>query len=359
VDKKLLLSCMEKAAEGNALREEVSSRKEHFLCYTLENVEAFSHIVTASQKMLALFHYMEVIAPSNQPILICGETGTGKELIARALHVLSGCTGDFVAVNSAGLDDQMFSDALFGHRKGAFTGADQERAGFIGTAAEGTLFLDEISDLHETSQVKLLRLLQEREYYPVGSDIPRKSRARIVAATNRNPKELVTTGTFRSDLYFRLCSHQIDLPPLRERREDLPLLVDHFLAKASRVFHKVRPGYPTGLVPLLSAYPFPGNVRELEAMVFDAVARHTSGVLSLKTFKSRLDQHTSAATSALTIALPGSEIVMGHDGGFPTLKETENILVAEAMRRTGNNQRIAASLLGISRQALNKRLNRT
>jgi DNA-binding NtrC family response regulator len=302
---------------------------------------------------------MEVIAPSNQPILICGETGTGKELIARALHALSGCTGKFVAVNSAGLDDQMFSDALFGHRKGAFTGADQDRAGFIGTAVDGTLFLDEIGDLQESSQIKLLRLLQEYEYYPVGSDIPRKSRARIVAATNRNPKELVTAGTFRSDLYFRLCTHQIDLPPLRERREDLPLLVDHFLGKASSIFHKAKPGYPTGLAALLSAYQFPGNVRELEAMVFDAVARHTSGVLSLKTFRARLDQHTSAGTSALTIALPGSEIVMGHDGEFPTLKQTENILVAEAMRRTGNNQRVAAALLGISRQALNKRLNRT
>jgi len=356
VDKNRLLSCVKKALEVHSLREEVSSLKEHLLCDKIENGAAFSHIITVSKKMRAIFHYMEVVAPTNQAVLICGETGTGKELIARAIHSLSGCTGNFVPVNSAGLDDQMFSDALFGHRKGAFTGADHERAGFIGTAANGTLFLDEIGDLHETSQIKLLRLLQEHEYYPVGSDIPKQSRARIVAATNRNPTELVSTKTLRSDLYFRLCTHQINLPPLRERYEDLPLLVDHFLAKASNVFHKETPGYPSELVRLLSAYHFPGNVRELEAILFDAVARHNFGDLSLKTFKSRVDQHALESNIDKAIACRGSGVLLENDGSFPTLKQAEHLLVSEAMRRTGNQQRIAASLLGISRQALNKRL---
>lgn len=328
------------------------------LSMILMNKEAFSHIVTSSKKMLDLFHYTEVIAPSNQPILIYGETGTGKELVARAVHMVSGLSGNFVAVNSAGLDDQMFSDALFGHRKGAFTGADQERAGLIGTAAEGTLFLDEIGDLQETSQIKLLRLLQEQEYYPVGSDIPRKSRARIIAATNRDPRELVADGAFRGDLFYRLCTHQIDLPPLRERLEDLPLLVEHFMVKASSIFHKAKPVHPSGLLPLLSAYRFPGNVRELEAMVFDAVARHDGGLLSLETFSSRIEPHGAHGAAAVTNALPGSAVVVGHDGSFPTLKQAEAILIAEALRRSGNNQGAAASLLGISRQALNKRLNR-
>lgn len=357
VDKNRLISCLKKALEVTSLREEVSSLREHLLCDKIKNGAAFSQIVTVSKKMRAIFHYMEVIAPTNQPILIYGETGTGKELIARALHTLSGCTGNFVAVNSAGLDDHMFSDALFGHRKGSFTGADHERAGFIGTADRGTLFLDEIGDLHETSQIKLLRLLQEQEYYQVGSDIPKQSKARIVAATNRNPKELVTAGDLRSDLYFRLCTHQIDLPPLRERFEDLPLLVDHFLAKASNMFHKEKPKYPYELISLLSAYHFPGNIRELESIIFDAVARHNSGVLSVKNLKHRVDQKAWEGNKAEDQTYTGSGVVLSHDGCFPTLKQAENLLISEAMRRTGNHQRIAASLLGISRQALNKRLH--
>lgn len=356
VDKNRLISCVRKALEVNSLREEVSSLKEHLLCDEIKNGAAFSHIITVSKKMRAIFHYMEVIAPSNQPILIYGETGTGKELIARALHTLSGCMGNFVAVNSAGLDDQMFSDALFGHRKGAFTGADQERAGLIGTANKGTLFLDEIGDLHETSQIKLLRLLQEQEYYPVGSDTPKKSGARIVAATNRNPKELVSAGTLRSDLYFRLCTHQIDLPALRERLEDLQPLVEHFLVKASNVFHKEKPEYLSETISLLSSYDFPGNIRELESIIFDAVARHDCGVLSLKTFKSQVNQKMWKGNKFGDQAYNGTGVMLSYDGNFPTLKQAESFLISEAMRRTGNHQRNAASLLGISRQALNKRL---
>lgn len=357
VDKNRLISCVRKALEVNSLKEEVSSLKEHLLCDEIKNGAAFSHIITASKKMRAIFHYMEVVAPSNQPVLIYGETGTGKELIARALHSLSGCTGNFVAVNSAGLDDHMFSDALFGHRKGSFTGAEHERAGFIGTAAKGTLFLDEIGDLRETSQIKLLRLLQEQEYYPVGSDTPKQSRARIVAATNRDPKELVKAGVLRSDLYFRLCTHQIDLPPLRKRLEDLQLLVDHFLVKASNMFHREKPGYSSELICLLSSYAFPGNIRELESIIFDAVARHESGVLSLKNFRPQVNQKVCEGNRSEDQSYGGNGVMLSHAGNFPTLKQAEDLLISEAMRRTGNHQRNAASLLGISRQALNKRLH--
>jgi transcriptional regulator of acetoin/glycerol metabolism len=167
--------------------------------------------------MLAIFRYLEAIAASPAPVLVSGESGTGKELIAAALHRLSGRSGELVAVNVAGLDDQMFSDTLFGHVRGSFTGAERSREGLIASAADGTLFLDEIGDLTTASQVKLLRLLQDGSYYPLGADSPKRSRARVVVATNVDVLEGVAKGSFRKDLYYRLRTHHVQLPPLRAR----------------------------------------------------------------------------------------------------------------------------------------------
>ena len=251
-------------------------------------------MVTGNKKMRAIFQYVEVVAGTRQPIMITGETGVGKELVARAIHQLSGRKGDYVALNVAGLDDMMFSDTLFGHKKGAFTGADQAREGFIARAAGGTLFLDEIGDLNESSQIKLLRLLQEHEYYPVGSDIVSKSDARIVLATNRDLQKMIAAGKFRNDLYYRLCAHQIHIPPLRERLDDIPQLLDHFLATSAAMVNKKKPTPPPELAVLLSIYQFPGNMRELEALVFDAVARHASGILSMESFRAVIGEERAA-----------------------------------------------------------------
>ena len=182
----------------------------------------------------------------------------------------------------------MFSDTLFGHPKGAYTGADRMRDGLITQAAEGTLFLDEIGDLVAASQVTLLRLLQDSPYYPLGADRPRQSRARVIVATNYDVAERVHEGLFRKDLYYRLRTHHIQLPPLRARREDLPLLINHFLEKAAQVLHKPTPTPPLALYRLFQTYAFPGNVRELEAMVFDAVTRYQGGLLSLQSFKAAI-----------------------------------------------------------------------
>ena len=195
--------------------------------------DAFAEIITRDEAMLAMFRYAEAIARSTHPVLITGETGTGKELVARALHRFSGRGGELVAVNVAGLDDTMFSDTLFGHTKGSYTGADRPRAGLIASAAEGTLFLDEIGDLTVASQVKLLRLLQDGTFYPLGADHPRQSLARVVVATNCDVARAVSARTFRQDLYYRLRTHHLTLPPLRKRTEDLPLLVAHLLQKAA------------------------------------------------------------------------------------------------------------------------------
>lgn len=181
--------------------------------------------------MHGLFQYAEAIADSPMPILTTGETGTGKELLVNAIHSLSPCKGELVKVNIAGLDDHMFSDTLFGHRKGAFTGALSTRAGLIERASGGTLFLDEIGDLNPSSQVKLLRLLQDREYYPIGEDFPRYTDARIIAATSLTHEALFHSDMFRKDLYYRLQTHHLHIPPLRERIEDIRVLLPHFLWK--------------------------------------------------------------------------------------------------------------------------------
>lgn len=355
VESRRLIASVKKALELADLSNELSGLKERLLSDTLLHPEAFAPIVTGNKKMRALFQYAEVVAATRQPIMITGETGAGKELVARAVHQVSGCKGAFVGLNVAGLDDNMFSDTLFGHKKGAYTGADQARDGLIATAAGGTLFLDEIGDLNETSQIKLLRLLQEQEYYPVGSDMVRKSDARIIMATNCDLKKQIAAGKFRNDLYYRLCAHQIHIPPLRERLDDLPILLDYFLEEAARKLNKKKPTPPPELAVLLSVYPFPGNVRELEALVFDAVVRHTSGILSMESFRAVIGDERPV----LPVVAPaeGEEnpltAMFGH---FPTIDEVETYMIKEAMKLSKGNQGIAGKLLGMGRQTLNKRL---
>ena len=315
--------------------------------------EIFAPIVTRDRKMLTIFRYIEAIAPTSQTVMVTGETGTGKELIARAIHDISGRIGDFVSVNVAGLDDIMFSDTLFGHSRGAFTGADRERKGLVDTAGGGTLFLDEIGDLNKASQVKLLRLLQENEYYSLGSDKKMKSTARILVATNSSLEAIITRGSFRTDLYYRLCSHHIHLPALRERMNDIPLLVDYFAVKAAKELGRPIPRVSTDTLDLLAHRDFPGNVRELKGMVINAVAVSKPGTLAFP----RSNQPVSTQATALSGTADYSSLQ--HTAGrIPTLGEAEDYLIREALRISGGNQRAAAIMLGISRQALNKRLLR-
>jgi len=355
-----LVSSVRKTLGLRTLQSELISIKEYLLTDVLKHEDAFSHIITRSRNMRAIFQYLEAIAATTHPVMITGETGVGKELIAQALHRLSGSKGDFVAVNVAGLDDTMFSDALFGHRKGAFTGADQSRRGLIASAEKGTLFLDEICDLSPSSQVKLLRLLQECTYYALGSDTPVKSGARIVVATNRDPEALAHDGIFRKDLFYRLCSHRVHVPPLRERPEDVPALLDHFIEIASKEFKKEKPAAHHELAEILSRYDFPGNVRELEAMVFDAIAQHKSGMLSMSGFKNIPVDIQNGGSAPGPTAFPAGESstlqnIFGH---FPTIAETRNYIIEEAMRLSGGSQSRAASMLGITRQSLNKIINK-
>lgn len=352
VESSRFVATIKKALELCDISNELSLLKQRLLSGDLENPAAFAAIIFRNRRMKALFQYVEVIAPTRQPIMISGETGTGKEMVARAIHDLSGCSGTFVAVNVAGLDDNMFSDTLFGHKKGAFTGAEQTREGLIAKASGGTLFLDEIGDLSESSQIKLLRLMQEKEYYPVGSDIVKKSNARILLATNKDLTEQVKLGKFRNDLYYRLRTHQVNILPLRERIDDLPLLLDHFLIIAAETFAKPKPTVSLPQLAALAKYGFPGNVRELEAIVFDAVARHQSGDLSFDP----LNQEHTWPSEAVTEPVPGENMLVAIFGKFPTLEQVEAYMIDEALKVSGGNQGGAAQLLGISRQTLNKRI---
>jgi DNA-binding NtrC family response regulator len=279
----------------------------------------------------------------------------GKELIARAIHKLSDLKGDFIAVNVSGLDDNVFSDTLFGHVKGAFTGAEGVRRGLIEKASGGTLLLDEIGDLHPASQTKLLRVLQEGEYMPLGQDEPRRADSRIISTTNKDLWALRRAGMFREDLNFRLRTHHIHVPPLRERLNDINILLDHFLKMSTRSLKKKQPIIPDELPSLLKKYPYPGNVRELQAMVFDAVTRQDSKILSLDTFKSYIDQQKEDGT--LPIEPIGEKTaIFSSCKDLPSIKQSTQLLVDEAMKRANGNQSAAAKMLGISQQALSKRL---
>jgi len=355
VEKSRFISAIKRASEFNSLKRQIGTLKKYLLDGELIHGEAFANIVTVSPKMKALFQYTEAIADSSEPALITGETGVGKELFARALHQLSGRPGAMVGVNVAGLDDNMFSDTLFGHHKGAFTGAGQGREGFIAKAGQGTLFLDEIGDLSPASQVKILRLLQENVFYPLGSDVPKNSQAHIIAATNCDLKAMMEKGDFRPDLYYRLSAHQVSIPPLRERKEDIPLLTACFLEEACIAMGKEPIEPSPELLTLLSAYHFPGNVRELRSLLFDAIAQHKTGsIIGMNSIKNKI-----LATQKLSSTAPAQQALEAKitvAGKFPSLKEAETLIIQEALKQARGNQGIAATLLGISRPALNRRL---
>jgi len=345
VDPKALQAAVSRAVQFRTANQEMGD--ETTLRESLEQPEIFARFATASRTMFRIFQYVEAVGQSVNPVLITGETGTGKELIAHAIHASSKRKGEFVACNIGGLDDALFSDTLFGHKKGSFTGATGDRGGLVERAGGGTLFLDEVGDLPIASQVKLLRLLQEGEYMPVGSDEIERSDIRVIAATSLDLEARITDGRFRRDLYYRLCGHRIHLPPLRERPEDIPVLLAHFAELSAKALSLGSVKIPPAALDLTSTYPFPGNVRELQALVHDAVSRSRLGTVSMEPFR-RLNAQTGTA------GLPPP--MLSFPARLPTIEEAVDQLVNEALRRTSSNQAAAARLLNITRQAMSQRL---
>ncbi|GFO53537.1 sigma-54-dependent Fis family transcriptional regulator [Geomonas sp. Red276] len=357
VEEERLIQGVQRAIRMIELQRENREMQSRLLTDKLEHPEAFAEIVSGDPAMRSIFRYIEAVSRSSQPVLVTGESGVGKELVARTIHRLSRAPKKLVSVNVAGLDDNVFSDTLFGHTRGAFTGADVTRRGMIEQAADGTLFLDEIGDLSTPSQVKLLRLLQEGEYFPLGSDLPKRMNARVVVATHHDLGAKQARGEFRKDLYYRLCAHHVHIPALRERPGDIAPLLDHFLEEAASELGKRKPTVPKELPILLSTYPFPGNVRELRSMVYDAMSLHENRMLSMDSFKRAMDkQGFSPAERSAALSAAGS--VFLPSAPLPSAREVMDLLIAEAMTRASGNQSIAARLIGISQPALSKRLKK-
>lgn len=353
VEPSRLVATVRTALEMRSLQIENRLITDRFLGRNREIGPAFRSIVTQDQGMIATFKYAEAIARSPKVVLITGETGTGKELFARAIHRASGRPGELLAVNTAEFDETMFSDVLFGHRKGAYTGAEERRKGIVEAAGAGTLFLDEIGDLGLRVQAKLLRLLESGEYLPIGTDEPSRTSVRVIAATNRDLESAVADGSFRRDLFFRLSVHRVRIPPLREREGDLPLLFDHFLAKAAAdIGLPSVPRYDRGVLSDLEKYDFPGNVRELENLVYDAVSGSPGGTLDGHRFRD-LPRRSAPHTSPETGGSAGQECSGDQfPRDLPSARELQDRLYRAAMERTGGSQSAAARLIGVSQQTL-------
>ena len=265
----------DKELRGNiekALAQQRMSREIQRLKLLVKELYGLENVVARSPKMQVLFQQIAQVADTDATICLFGETGTGKEVLARVIHCNSRrARGPFIALNCAAIPDSLFESELFGHIKGAFTGASNSKRGLIQSANGGTLFLDEIGEVPLPMQVKLLRAIQEREVKEVGADYSMKVDVRIVAASNKDLGEAVRQGTFRNDLYYRIQVVPLTIPPLRERRDDIPLLVQHFLKQSNRRMNKDIRGFTPGAMQKLMLYPWPGNVRELENTVEKAV----------------------------------------------------------------------------------------
>lgn len=352
-DVEKMLTSIKNSIAQRELTGENEALKQYLLGNELKYPEAFSEIVTKNKKMHSLLQYVEAISATPFPVLITGETGSGKELFSRAIHKLSGRKGQNITVNVAGVDENTFYDTLFGHVKGAFTGADRPRSGLIEKAEGGTLFLDEIGDLSQSSQIKLLRVIQNRDYMPLGADIPKIADVRIIVATNKSIDELKSSDYFRSDLFHRLRTHHIAVPPLRYRLDDIPLLVEFFTEEASTILKKNKPLIPVELYDILKSYSFPGNVRELRSMIFDAVAVNNTKYLSLNIFRDYLGLEKEEIPKEISLK---NEKLLMFDSALPTIREAVNLLIDEALFRTKGNQSEASKILGITPQALSRRL---
>jgi len=315
----------------------------------------FDNIVANSHRMQEVLATVEQVAPTNATVLLGGESGVGKDMIARAIHQHSRrVNGPFIKINCTAIPENLLESELFGYEKGAFTGATNTKPGKFELADKGTIFLDEIGDMPGTLQVKLLRVLQEREFERLGGTRTIKVDVRVVAATNQDLRAALEQGTFREDLYYRLNVVPISIPPLREHKEDIPYLVDHFIARFAESSGKSIEGIAPEALKLLVDFHWPGNVRELENIIERAVVM-ASGT-RIETGDIRLDVAAPGGSSAPSPAGESSAAIFLADG--MTLDQYEDTLIRQALQRAGGNKSQAARLLGLSRNALRYRLSK-
>jgi DNA-binding NtrC family response regulator len=340
-----ILLTIEKALEERHLRHEVTTLRQE-----LRTRYHFENLIGKSRAMQEVFGLIEQVAGSRSTVMVYGKSGTGKELVAKAVHYNSPRSAKaFVAVNCAAIPAELLESELFGHEKGAFTGAIATKVGKFELATGGTLFLDEIGHMRLDLQAKILRALQEREVERVGGTRTIKIDVRVLAATNRDLKKAIEDGTFREDLYYRLNVVPITLPPLRQRREDIPLLVEHFIAKYNREFVRKVKGFSAGATAALYQYDWPGNVRELENVIERAVALAQSETISLRELP-------------LEISILGGDIIEDIQKAGVTLREArshfERQYILNILDKVQWNQTEAARVLGLHRNTLAWKLQR-
>lgn len=342
VEMDLLAAALERALKQGRLQKKV-----RLLSETIDHRTSFGEIVGESPAMQKLYGQLVQIAPTDSSVLITGESGTGKELIARSIHRRSRrATGPFVTVNCSAIPETLLESELFGHKKGAFTDARQERTGLFVKAGGGTLFLDEIGELPLPMQAKLLRVLEERRVRPVGSDDEVRIDVRLVSATNRNLEDAIENQSFREDLFYRINVIQIELPALRTRGSDILLLGQHYLNQFSDAAGKFVTGFDSDAAERLLSYPWPGNVRELRNVVERAVALTKSNVITREDLPEKIRRHTSQQL-----------ILHGDDPStLITLEEVERRYILHVVEACHNNRTQAAQILGLDRKTLYRKL---
>ncbi len=352
---------MAKPFELSVLELQVSRGIEHYSLQSsafnavphINNQSYFQNMIGHSKKMLAIFELIEKVADSDATVLIQGESGTGKELVARAIHDLSKRKNkNFVPINSAAIPDELLESELFGHMKGSFTGAIANRLGRFELADGGSIFLDEIGEMKIRLQAKLLRVLQTRELEPVGSHQLKKIDVRIIAATNQNLERLVAAKEFREDLYYRLSVIPIVIPPLRERREDIPVFISRFIEKFNLACKKKIKGIDSPAMDMLCSYDWPGNVRELENLVECLVVLKGSGIISRNDLPEKF-QNMKTLVKNEDLTLPENGLCLNS-----AVSEFEDRLIMQALEKSAGNKKEAAILLNLKRTTLLEKLKK-
>jgi DNA-binding NtrC family response regulator len=330
-----------------ALRMDALRRENARLRAEVGRLQGFGELIGHGPAMQAIYRVIDAVAENKSTVLITGESGTGKELVARTIHA-RGPLADhpFVAINCAGLSETLLDSQLFGHRRGAFTGAVADHDGVFRAAEGGTLFLDEVSEIPLSLQPKFLRAVQEREVTPLGASLPVAVDVRLIAATNRDLEAEVRQGRFRTDLFYRLNVVRIEVPPLRERPEDIPALIEHLVQRFSRQYGVEQKRVTPEVLAHLTAHSWPGNVRELQNVIERAFALSAADTISMEDLPPGIAGEGASAPRGTA------------DGELLTLREAERRLIASALRKSGGNKNEAARLLGIDRQRLYRKIEK-
>ncbi len=356
VEKDRFVCLIKKMDEIEKLKKDNEFLKQQVLSNHFNKNQVFTEIITRNREMFEIFKFLEDFTPSIQPLLISGESGTGKESLARAYHKLSKRSGKFVVLDVLGFKDRKLITTLFGYKKNSFKKAIENHKGLFEETRNGTLVIKNISSLSKSSQIELFRVFNKGEYYPYGESEPKKIETSVIISSFRDLDSLQLKRKFNHNLYLAISKNHIKIPALRDRLDDLPILVDYFLNVASIAMKKEKPPFPLELITLLSTYYFPKNIEELQTMIFAAVSSHNAKTLSLKVFKKVLREKIKNRDNYIEYVHPSVQDLIYFTKELPTLKQTQRLLIKESLKRSKNNQSVAAIMLGVSRQALNQRL---